>query len=64
MVAVSCDQAAVYWSIKEDSSDFLLSFQGISLRKVLLQNYLFLNKKNDLAELGAAGTLFYTPNTC
>ncbi|XP_069383557.1 inositol 1,4,5-trisphosphate-gated calcium channel ITPR3 isoform X2 [Paralichthys olivaceus] len=33
--------------------------KGISLRKVLLQNYLFTNKKNnpknDLAELGAAG---------
>uniref|UniRef100_A0A3Q3WHC1 Inositol 1,4,5-trisphosphate receptor n=1 Tax=Mola mola TaxID=94237 RepID=A0A3Q3WHC1_MOLML len=28
--------------------------KGISLRKVLLQNYLFLNKKNDLAELRAA----------
>ena len=32
----------------------------MSLRKVLLQNYLFPNKKNtpknDLAELGAAGT--------
>lgn len=35
--------------------------QGIPLRKVLLQNYLFPNKKNnpknDLAELGAAGKL-------
>uniref|UniRef100_A0A8C2WA28 Inositol 1,4,5-trisphosphate receptor n=1 Tax=Cyclopterus lumpus TaxID=8103 RepID=A0A8C2WA28_CYCLU len=34
--------------------------KGISLRKVLLQNYLFPNKKNspknDLAELGASGT--------
>lgn len=33
--------------------------QGTSLRKVLLQNYLFSNKKtnqkNDLADLGAAG---------
>lgn len=39
-----------------------LSFlQGIPLRKVLLQNYLFPNKKNnpknDLAELVAAGKL-------
>lgn len=50
---------AVYWNMTEGSSDFLLSSQGISLRKVLLQNYLFLNKKNnlknDVAELRAAG---------
>lgn len=39
----------------------LCFLQGIPLRKVLLQNYLFPNKKtnpkNDLAELGAAGRL-------
>lgn len=37
----------------------LAFLQGILLRKVLLHNYLFPNKKNnpksDLAELGAAG---------
>lgn len=42
----------------------VLLFQGISLRKVLLQNYLFPTKKNNqkdsLAELGAAGKFFYT----
>ena len=53
--------AAVYRDGTDGSSDLLLSSQGISLRKVLLQNYLFLNKKsspkNDLAEFGAAGEL-------
>uniref|UniRef100_A0A4W6FQL8 Inositol 1,4,5-trisphosphate receptor n=1 Tax=Lates calcarifer TaxID=8187 RepID=A0A4W6FQL8_LATCA len=41
--------------------------KGISLRKVLLQNYLFPNRKNnpknDLAEFGAAGTLLQTDTT-
>jgi len=41
----------------------VVSFQGILLRKVLLQNYLFPNKKsnqkNDLAEVGAAGKLLH-----
>lgn len=63
-VALSCNLTAVFWNIKEGWNNFLLSFQGISLRKVLLQNYLFPNKKNnpknDLAELGAAGTLLHT----
>lgn len=39
-------------------------FQGLVLRKVLLQNYLFPNKKtnqkNDLAELGVPGKLLHT----
>lgn len=47
-------------SSKRHEGNSSLSLQGISLRKVLLLNYLFPNKKNnpknDLAELGAAGT--------
>lgn len=47
-------------SSKRHEGNSCLSLQGISLRKVLLLNYLFPNKKNnpksDIAELGAAGT--------
>lgn len=49
------------WRLNELSNDL---FQGMVLRKVLLQNYLFPNKKtnqkNELAELGVPGKLLHT----